>query len=146
MIRLAHTNDEIAACYQAMQALRTNLAEDSFVPLVRQLMREDGYKLAYLAQGHEVVCVAGFRISRNLVFGKNLYVEDLSTLEGEQSRGYGHQMMEWLRDHAVKNGCDVLHLHSGIQRTRAHKFYMNHDMTIVSYHFGKRVGTDPDRR
>jgi GNAT superfamily N-acetyltransferase len=121
-----------------MKQLRTELVEESFVSLVREIM-DDGYQLAYLRDGEQVVCVAGFKISKNLVMGKHLYVEDLSTLEGSRSKGYGAQMMAWLRNFAKAEDCNVIHLDSGVQRHGAHKFYLNQNLSIVSYHFADRV-------
>ncbi|MDD5411519.1 MAG: hypothetical protein PHF31_08915 [Methylobacter sp.] len=44
-------------------------------------------------------------------------------------------MMAWLRDLATSEGCNAFHFDSGIHRYRAHKFYLNRNMNIVSYHF-----------
>ena len=138
MVELAHTNEEIAACFGAMKQLRTDLAEHEFVGQVRKLM-EQGYQLAFLRQAAQVVCVAGFKIANNLALGKHLYVEDLSTREEARSSGYGAEMMTWLRDFARREGCAAIHLDSGVQRHRAHKFYLNRNMNIVSHHFLERL-------
>jgi len=138
MIKPAQNDNEIADCFQVMKQLRTGLVETAFVPLVRELMA-DGYQLAYLRDETQVVCVAGFKISKNLFFGKHLYVEDLSTLDSERSKNYGKQMMDWLRNLAVAEGCNAIHLDSGVQRHRAHKFYLNRNMDIVCYHFAERI-------
>ena len=121
-----------------MKQLRTELVEAAFVSLVRELMSY-GYQLAYLRDETQVVCVAGFKISKNIFLGKNLYVEDLSTLEGERSKDYGKQTMVWLRNLAMSEGCSAIHLDSGVQRHRAHKFYLNRNMNIASYHFVERL-------
>ncbi|TRW93240.1 GNAT family N-acetyltransferase [Candidatus Methylobacter oryzae] len=121
-----------------MKQLRTELDEAAFVPLVRELMT-DGYRLAYLRDETQVVCVAGFKISQNLFYGRHLYVEDLSTLETERSKDYGKRMMARLRDLAIADGCNAFHLDSGVQRHRAHKFYLNQNLSIVSYHFAERL-------
>ncbi|EGW22809.1 GCN5-related N-acetyltransferase [Methylobacter tundripaludum SV96] len=138
LIKLAQNDNEIADCFHVMKQLRTELEEASFVPLVRELM-SDGYQLAYLRDETQVVCVAGFKISKNLFFGKHLYVEDLSTLDSERSKSYGKQTMVWLRNLAAAEGCSAIHLDSGVQRHRAHKFYLNRDMNIVCYHFAEKI-------
>lgn len=138
LIKIAQTDREIADCFYVMQQLRTNLIEVDFVLLVRELMAE-GYQLAYLRPEAQVVCVAGFKISKNLFFGKHLYIEDLVTLESERSKNYGGQMIAWLRKLAINDGCSAFHLDSGVQRHRAHKFYLNHNMDIVCYHFAEKL-------
>jgi len=138
MIKLAQNDNEIADCFQVMKQLRTELQKASFVPLVRELMT-DGYQLTYLRDETQVVCVAGFRISKNLFFGKHLYVEDLSTLESERSKDYGKQTIVWLRNLATAEGCNAIHLDSGVQHYWAHKFYLNRNMNIVCYHFSEEI-------
>jgi GNAT superfamily N-acetyltransferase len=138
LIKLAQNDIEIADCFPVMKQLRTELEEAAFVPLVRELM-SGGYQLAYLRDEAQVVCVAGFKISQNLFYGRHLYVEDLATLESERSKGYGKQMMAWLRDLAILDECNAFHLDSGVHRHRAHKFYLNRNLSIVSYHFAERL-------
>jgi len=138
MIKLAKNDNEITDCFHTLKQLRPELSEDSFVSLVRELMRE-GYQLAYLRDENKVVCVAGFKISNSLAVGKNLYIDDLSTLGGSQSKGYGAQMLNWLRSLAKKEGCKFLHLDSNVQRYLAHKFYLNQNLYIASYQFAEKI-------
>ncbi len=138
MINIAQSDQEIAACFPAMQALRPDLQAAEFVSLVRELMPYH-YQLAYLSERGQVVCVAGFKITKNLFYGKNLYVDDLSTLETARSQNYGKQLMNWLRELAKAEGCNAIHLDSGVQRHRAHKFYLNQNMPIVSHHFAEKL-------
>ena len=134
MIKIVETDMEIGNCFTVVQQLRPNLVQEKFIVYVKTLMAE-GYQLAYKEVNDKVVCVAGFRISHNLFAGKNLYVDDLVTSEDERSKGYGEEMMNWLRDIAIEKKCVVFHLDSGVQRHKAHKFYLNQGMDIVSYHF-----------
>lgn len=138
VIKLAQSDQQILACFPVMKQLRTHLLEGEFVSLVKELIK-DGYQLAYIENGQRVVCVAGFRVSRNLFLGKNLYVDDLVCDENQRSQGYGRKMMDWIRQYAVQKGCRALHLDSGVQRHGAHKFYLNQNMHIVCYHFVEPV-------
>ena len=130
----ASTDDEIRRCFPVIAELRTHLEPGSFVALVRH-METEGFRLAYIEEGGEVVAAAGYRIYTNLFLGKNLYVDDLVTVERFRSRGYGEAMLAWLRGLARQHGCRVLHLDSGTQRKRAHEFYLRQGLSISSYHF-----------
>jgi GNAT superfamily N-acetyltransferase len=138
VITLAETDSEIRACFKAMRHLRTQLVEETFPAQVREMMTE-GYRLAFIRDRGEVVCVAGFRVSTNFFVGRHLYVEDLATIERRQSTGYGSHMMAWLRELALREGCAAIDLDSGVQRHRAHRFYLNRDMQIACYHFLERL-------
>ena len=45
------------------------------------------------------------------------------------------RLMDWLVGRAREQGCDELHLDSGVQRYGAHRFYLRYGMDITSHHF-----------
>lgn len=133
-IRLATTDHEINACFQAMSALRPQLQHHDFVVKVKR-QQVQAYQLAYIMVAEEVKCVAGFRILENMRIGKFLYVDDLSTVEHARSNGYGKAMLQWLIDYAKQHACVELRLDSGVTRHEAHRFYFRHGMHIHAHHF-----------
>ena len=134
MPKVAKTDDEIKACFEVMSELRPHLKKEEFASLIRH-METEGYRLVYVESEGKVAALAGYRIYTNLFMGKHLYVDDLVTATDERSRGHGKHLLDWLRDIAIKEDCRFLHLDSGTQRGRAHKFYFEQGMTIASYHF-----------
>jgi len=134
----ADTDAQIAACYDVMAELRPHVTREQFLPLVRS-MQSDGFRLACILDRDRVVAVAGYRLGTSLFCGRHLYVDDLVTAGAERSRGYGRELLEWLRALAAENDCDVLHLDSGVQRKRAHAFYLREGMELSSYHFSVRL-------
>jgi GNAT superfamily N-acetyltransferase len=135
---LVTTDDAIASCYDVLAELRTLVPRERFVPLVRELER-DGFRLACIRDAGRVVAVAGFRISANLYYGKHLYVDDLVTADTERSKGHGRALLAWLRALAIDEDCDAFHLDSGVQRKRAHQFYLREGLELSSYHFSERL-------
>jgi GNAT superfamily N-acetyltransferase len=133
----ATTDAEIADCYDVMAELRPHVSRERFLPLVKQ-MHAGGYRLACIRERGRVVAVAGYRVSTNLFYGRNLYVDDLVTAESERSKGHGKALLEWLKRLAIEDGCDAFHLDSGVQRKRAHQFYLREGMELSSYHFSTR--------
>lgn len=138
MPKIAITDEEILNCFNVMFELRPHLKRNDFLATVR-IMEKEGYKLLYLKNDTSVVAVAGYRFSRNLFMGKHLYVDDLVSLESQRSKGYGEKLITWLRKLAIKEDCSYLHLDSGTQRGRAHKFYFEQGFTIASYHFSEKL-------
>lgn len=138
MPKLAITDNEIEQCFNVMSELRNHLNKNTFLATVRD-MEKEGYKLVYLEDNGDVVATAGYRIYTNLFMGKHLYVDDLVTSENVRSKGYGEKMINWLRDEAKKEKCNVLHLDSGTHRGEAHKFYFKQGFTIASYHFSEKL-------
>jgi GNAT superfamily N-acetyltransferase len=134
----AESDAEIADCYDVMAELRPHIPRERFVALVKS-MHADGYRLACIRAAGRVVAVAGYRISTNLFYGRNLYVDDLVTAESGRSRGHGKALLAWLRQLAVDEGCDAFHLDSGVQRKDAHRFYLREGLELSSYHFSARL-------
>ena len=134
MPRIAVTDKEIESCFDVMSELRPKIIKSEFLNTVRE-MESQGFKLVFIEENTKVVAAAGYRISTNLFLGKNLYVDDLVTSESVRSKGYGEVLITWLRNLAIENKCNTLHLDSGTQRGQAHKFYFRNGLTIVNYHF-----------
>jgi len=137
-IRIATTDAEIEACWPVMRELRPHIAEDHFVFQIRH-QEPSGYRLAYVQESDGVVAVAGFRIDENLAWGRFLYVDDLVTLPGQRSKGYGAKLLSWLKGQAAKHGCEQIHLDSGTQRKEAHRFYEREGMVLASFHFVEKI-------
>jgi len=135
---MAETDEDIARCFAVMQELRPHLLEESFVSTVRG-MAADGYQLVFIEEGGSVVALAGYRIHTTLFMGRNLYVDDLVTSSHSRSKGYGKVLIDWLRNVARESACTHLHLDSGTQRHRAHRFYLCQGMDIESFHFSEKL-------
>jgi GNAT superfamily N-acetyltransferase len=102
-------------------------------------MQTEGYRLAYIEDNGVVVAVAGYHSHTSLFMGKNLYVDDLVTSSSSRSKGYGKALIDWLRHVAMDTDCTHLHLDSGTQRHRAHRFYLQQGMDIESFHFSEKL-------
>jgi GNAT superfamily N-acetyltransferase len=133
-VRIMDSDDAVRACHPLMVQLRPHVDQDALVERV-QRQRLQGYRLAALDDDGQIVAVAGFRIVDNLAWGRALYVDDLVTDEDCRGRGHGASLFSWLVDHARHEGCEQLHLDSGVQRFDAHRFYLTRGMRIASHHF-----------
>ena len=98
----------------------------------RQAMHS--YEIVAIMKDGAVPSAAGFRITEFLAWGKVLYVDDLTTLPEHRGMGYAATLMDWLINHAKKNGCDELHLDTGHHRHSAHKLYLKKGLNITSHH------------
>ncbi len=133
-VHIAESDRELERIAPVMLELRGHFDLGGMVEQIRRQQR-DGYTVAYVEENGEVLAVAGFVITSKLAWHKHLYVDDLVTTAARRSRGAGRRLMDWLRQYAIDNGCKQLHLDSGVQRFRAHRFYFREGMEINSYHF-----------
>ncbi|HEY4357272.1 MAG TPA: GNAT family N-acetyltransferase [Acidobacteriaceae bacterium] len=134
-LRLATTPEEIARCYSVMHELRPHVSSvEEFVTRV-QRQQDEGFHLAFLEDGSEIVTLAGFRVQHMLATGLTMYVDDLVTSERARSRGHGKTMLDALIAEARARGCETFSLDSGTHRREAHAFYFREGMRISSFHF-----------
>lgn len=144
-IRIATSDAEILSCYPVMRELRPDIGENEFLSRVRS-QEKSGYKLAFVCGSGCVVAVAGFRVLENLASGRFLYVDDLVTLSTQRSKGFGAELLTWLKDQAAAENCPQLHLDSGVQREEAHRFYEREEMSLVSFHFAYNLASNKTPR
>jgi GNAT superfamily N-acetyltransferase len=118
--------------------LRPQLPADYVSRLVEVFA--NGAHMALVVDDGMVVCVALWRlIEITYGGGRRLYVDDLVSDEAHRSHGAGKMLLDWLASKATSLDCDVLTLDSGVQRTRAHRFYFREGMHISSYCFRKAL-------
>jgi GNAT superfamily N-acetyltransferase len=129
---------EISLCFPLMGQLRSHLKVEDFTQQVLAQMHE-GYILFAMRKASKTVALCGCRVKTNLAWGKHLYIDDLISSESERSLGYGKEMMAYLIIFAKENGCQEIHLDSGVQRFQAHKFYLREGFKIASHHFSKEL-------
>ncbi len=129
------SDEQIRATWDVMRQLRPHIRPEDYLAIVRRMMSTDGYRLAAVQQAGTVRAVAGYRFMEMLYCGRILYVDDLITDEHGRSRSHGKGLMEWLKAEARSRKCAELHLDSGVQRGRAHRFYFREGFTINAYHF-----------
>jgi GNAT superfamily N-acetyltransferase len=130
--------------YPAMAALRPAYTDEAqFVERVDDVQRVEGYRLVGVFEdgSTHAVAVAGFRVGHMLAWGRFLYLDDLSTLPEARRRGFGMQLLEWLREEAERLGCDQLHLDSGVgsNRVDAHRLYFNAGLAITAFHLARTL-------
>jgi GNAT superfamily N-acetyltransferase len=129
------TDDGILATWDVMVQLRPHLTRDQYVATVRAMMDSDGYRLAALIDDGVVRAVAGYRYMTMLYCGRLLYVDDLVTDDRVRSRGYGKQILDWLKTEAREHGCSELQLLSRVTREQAHRFYFREGLAIECFEF-----------
>lgn len=136
-IQEAKNDSEILKCFLVMKELRPYLEEQSFVEKVKR-MQGLAYRLIYIPNHDGVaLAAAGFRITELLHWGKAIYIDDLTTMQSERSKGFASRLLDYIEQVAIENSCGQIHLDSGCQASRydAHRLYLKKGFNITSHHF-----------
>ena len=133
-VYLLQSNSELGKVAEVLLQLRPQY---DLLGLKAQIEKQQaaGYQLAYVKQGEEILCVAGFIVGEKLAWGKHIYIDDLVTNDAYRSTGAGSVLISWFKQYAKNIGCQQLHLDSGVQRFSAHRFYLRERFDIGSHHF-----------
>jgi len=137
-IQLARTDADILKCWPVIKLLRPHLEEDKFVPLVKEMLAE-GYELAFIEENGIAAAAIGYRYQQKLFDGKQIYVDDLTTLEAHRGKGYAGKLLDFVFDLARQRGYACVTLDSGPARHDAHRLYLNKGFVISSMHFTKKL-------
>ena len=129
------TDAEILETYEVMRQLRPDVSQDEYVSVVRRLVAQEGYRLVAVSEAGQIRAVAGYRLMEMLYCGRILYIDDLVTDERARSRGFGRQLLDWLKQAGRTHGCTQVHLDSRLHREAAHRFYEREGFTKTRYHF-----------
>lgn len=135
------TEREWLEAFSVMKQLRTHLTEDSYLELVKDAQKNNGYRMSGLFEQQKIVAVIGFMPMTTLYYGRFIWVCDLVTDNNQRSKGFGQKLLTYLHEWAKENNFESIALSSGLQRSDAHRFYENKmDYEKVSYVF--KAGLD----
>lgn len=138
-IQIARTEADLLKCWPALHLLRPHLDEHRLLPLLHDMMQQ-GYELAFIESPVKdlAAAVIGFRHQQKLHDGKQIYIDDLTTLEEYRGQGYAGALLDYVFSRAEEEGCWCVTLDSGPQRHAAHRLYLNKGFDITSYHFTRK--------
>jgi GNAT superfamily N-acetyltransferase len=136
-IQIAKTEQDILKCWDVIKILRPHLKEDSFMPMVFEMINE-GYILAFIEEDGTAVSAIGYRYLQYLYIGKHYYIDDLSTLGSARGKGYAGMLVDYVIAEAKSKGYTAVTLDSGYTRHNAHRLYLNKGFILASHHFEKR--------
>ena len=140
-IQTATTDQSIEKCFNALKTLRPHLLKESFTDLIKG-MQSRGYHLIFIEENGIAQAAAGYRFTEHLLWGKSIYIDDLTTLPEARGKGYATALHDFITVTARNNGCHQIHLDSGANPGRydAHRLYLKNGFNITSFHFVKDLG------
>ena len=90
------TEEEIKYCYKIMHQIREDLTERDFLSAISEQLK-NGYKIVYVIQDEEIICIAGFTIGDKLSWGKHLFIEDFVTNKSIKSIEAAKALLDFIK-------------------------------------------------
>jgi GNAT superfamily N-acetyltransferase len=108
--------------------------QDIFTADFTSICNKSGYKVIGKYVNNKLVAILGYRMLYKFAFGKYIYIDDLITLHEYRSRGYGYQLIKWIKIESKKAGYNQIHLDMNINNHLALKFYLNNGFQARAHH------------
>lgn len=140
-IRLDHAEDAqaCAACFDLMRELRPHLeSAQAFHEQVRRQAAQ-AYRLLAAWDDEQAVALAGYRLQENLIYGRFVYIDDLVVASRARSSGLGKQMIDAVREEALRLECAYLVLDTGLANSLAQRFYFRQGLLSKGLHFSQAL-------
>ena len=136
-LRHASDRDELAACFPVIVQLRPQLeSAEMWLEKARTMMVE-GYRVLAAWRVNRVLALAGCRVTRNLIHGRFLYVDDLVVAVVERGGGLGAALLDELSAIGVAAGCACLRLDTAVANIDARRFYAREGLLNLAVGFVK---------
>ncbi|GGD37762.1 hypothetical protein GCM10012288_09800 [Malaciobacter pacificus] len=132
------SEEEIKYCYNLLHQIRTDMSENDFLTTISEQLK-NGYKVAYVINNNQIICVVGFTISKNLSRGKHIQIEDFVTTKNKEAETAAKALLDFIKIFAKQQECKSIHIDSNVDRHSAHKFYLSQDFQIESHHFSFKL-------
>jgi ribosomal protein S18 acetylase RimI-like enzyme len=142
VLRHAHSQDELAACFPVISELHPGLKDAAEWVERASDMAPYGYRVLAAWDGDRVLAVAGYRLMEKLAYGDSLYVEDLVTAEGQRSKGLGAALLKELSAIGVDGYCQLLVLDTALANMSARRFYKREGLVDCTIGFVKSLEKD----
>lgn len=133
------TSNDIELLIPALLELRTNRTADELRDLLAVQFKTSEYQVYYIGNNNVAFAVAGVRTLNFLHSGKTLYIDDLVTHSEYRKKGYGSQLLDFIKQFVKENNYNHLSLDSGFHRKDAYRLYLNSGFEVSSLHFGRDV-------
>jgi GNAT superfamily N-acetyltransferase len=127
--------------YKILSDVEPDIPESEFFVKYKKLLKGD-VKVLGLFSDTELCTVAVASIIDDNIDGRYLYLYDLVTDIEKRRQGYGTEMLKYVQNLAIYNGCQRIKLNSGLHRSDEHRFLKSNGFEMFHYSFVKELKRD----
>ncbi|SDU43176.1 GNAT family N-acetyltransferase [Stappia sp. ES.058] len=125
----------VATCFELMRQLRPHLKTVAEFVARWQSQEAEGYRLLAIYEDGRPVALAGYRLQKNLMHGRHLYLDDLVTEQTRRSGGLGQRLLDHVQTIGHAEGCSRLSLDTPLSNALGHRFYFRQGMLASALRF-----------
>jgi len=84
-----------------------------------------------------LIAITSGWITTRFYSGKQLEIDNVIVNKDMQSKGIGKELLSYIENWAIENGCLTIELNTYVTNNRSHKFYFNQGFKLLGFHFQK---------
>lgn len=131
--------EEIEKCWEVISLLRPHLDQNNWIKIILEMMKNEKYSIAAIADENKFVAFAGYRMMNSLHSGHIIYIDDLCTLETHRGKGLATQLLDYVEDISRKMNLDAVVLDTDFHNNTAQKVYFKNGFKLVAVHLAHKL-------
>jgi GNAT superfamily N-acetyltransferase len=138
MMTLQDLNTEdIDRIIPLIQELNPELSAPTIKKNQKEMFKLSNYRCFGLYKDNELIGLSSGWITIRHYCGKQIEIDNVIIASTHQSKGYGAQFIELLKQWSRKQNCKTMELNTYLDNARSHKFYFTQGFKILGFHFYK---------
>ncbi len=102
-------------------------------------MVTQGYKCVGIYDGDQLIGICGIWILTKYYVGKHIEPDNMVFLPEYRSKGLGKELMSWVYEYGLKQGCVASELNCYLTNKSGQKFWKQEGYEPIAYHYQKKL-------
>lgn len=130
------SRDELTIIIALIKQLNPNVPEETLITRLAE-MSAQGYQCVGLFLDNQLIGICGFWILTKFYVGKHIEPDNVFVLPEYRRQGYGKQLLDWLYDYGLSQGCIASEMNCYIVNETGNAFWEQEGFVKIGYHYQK---------
>lgn len=127
--------DDMLSFHEVISELYPKMTIKEYEAKLIEMIPHNYKQAAVFDDQNRCLGISGFWIGNKLWCGKYMELDNIIIMQENRSSGAGSMLFNYLKEKAVKIGCNIMTLDSYSTNFKAHKFFYNKGFAPKGFHF-----------
>ena len=128
--------DNLISIIPLIQQLNPSVPETTLKTRLEEMITQ-GYQCAGLYSDDQLVGICGLWIMTKFYVGKHIEPDNVFILPEYRRLGFGKQLLEWVYDYGLSQGCVASELNCYVSNETGNAFWEREGFAKIGYHYQK---------